>query len=92
MPKWDIVFVPESEDDLERLSPTIRKRIIKKLDWFQNNFDTITPLALGGKWQDFFKFRVGNWRVIYQIDWSTYEIIIIAIDHRSKIYKRKRTY
>ena len=68
MPKWDIVFIPESEDDLEGLSPTTRKRIIKKLDWLQNNFETITPLALGGKWQEFFKFRIGDWRVIYDID------------------------
>ena len=90
--KWDIVFIPESEADLAKLSPPVRKRIIKKLDWFQNNFDAITPLTLGGKWQAFFKFRIGDWRVIYEIDWSAYEIVIIAIDHRSKIYKRKRIY
>ncbi len=57
MAKWKMFFAPEAEDDLEKLTISIRKRVIKKIEWLQNNFDDITPLGLGGSWQGFFKIR-----------------------------------
>lgn len=89
MEKWFVVFVSEAENDLENLNQILRKRIVAKLDWLQNNFDEITPLALGNEWKGFFKFRIGDWRIVYKIDWDKNKIIIVLIDHRSKIYKRK---
>lgn len=70
MLKWKLSFTPEAEDDLAKLDKEIRKRIIKKLDWLENNFEKITPLPLGGEWQGFFKLRVGGWRVIYEVNYE----------------------
>ncbi|KKS16134.1 MAG: plasmid stabilization system-related protein [Parcubacteria group bacterium GW2011_GWB1_41_6] len=89
MSKWDVSFGDEAESDLRKLNTLARKRIINKIEWLQENFDSITPLALGGEWRGFFKLRIGDWRVIYKIDWNKNKIIIIIIDHRTKIYKRR---
>ncbi len=89
MPKtWIIKFVPEAEEDIDRLSSVVRRRIIKKLDWLEKHFDSITPLPLGGRWRGFFKLRVGHWRIIFKIEWKKNRIIVIVVDHRTKIYKR----
>lgn len=85
---WIIKFVPEAEKDIERLSLAIRRRILKKLDWLQKHFNTITPLPLGGRWRGFFKLRISHWRVIYKIEWKESRIVIVVVDHRTKIYKR----
>jgi len=85
---WGLVFDSDAEKDLSKLDKTIQKRIIVKLDKYLNNFNDIEPLALTGKWQGFFKFRVGDYRIIYDINYKEKEIIILIIGHRSRIYKK----
>ncbi|KKR31863.1 MAG: plasmid stabilization system-related protein [Parcubacteria group bacterium GW2011_GWF2_39_8b] len=87
MLRWKVIFSLDAQDDLDNLSRSVRDRVFDKLGWFENNFDSITPLLLTGKFNGFYKLRVGDWRVMYQIDWNKNYIIIHVIDHRSNIYK-----
>ena len=89
MPKWTLDFTLKAKADLEKLDKNLRKRIIKKIDWLLENFDKITPSALGSEWRGFFKLRVGDWRVIYKVNWDKNQIIIYLIDRRDKIYKKR---
>ncbi len=89
MSKWRLNFTPEAETDLEKLDKKLQRRIIDKLDWLLVNFDKIVPSALGGSWQGYFKLRVGDWRILYKIDWSKDLVIVYLIDRRDKIYKRR---
>lgn len=90
MSQWKVKFTFEGEEDLDRLDTQIRKRVIEKILWFRDNFEQIIPLPLGGRWQGFFKLRVGDWRVIYEVENLEKQIIIHRIDRRDKIYKRRR--
>jgi len=89
MARWTLIFTPEAEDDLARLDKQLKGRVIDKMDWLRANFEQITPLPLGGGWQGFFKLRVGDWRVIYEVVQDEKVIKIRVIDHRDKIYKRR---
>ena len=82
-----IVFSPSAQNDLEKISTVIRARLFDKLEWFENNFDSITPLFLTGQWKGFCKLRMGDWRVLYQIDWSRNYLMVHVIGHRKDIYK-----
>ncbi len=88
MSSWTVDFLPEAENDLAKLDRPIRRRIIDKIDWLRENFDLITPLPLSGEFKEFYKLRVGNWRVIYKINWRKRIITICYIDRRDKIYKK----
>lgn len=90
MPKWSVEFTGEAEKDLSVLDGFIRKRIIKKLEWLENNFSEILPTVLTADFRDYFKLRVGDWRVFYQVDWYRNIITIRYIDHRSKAYKKSK--
>ena len=57
--------------------------------WFTTNFQNITPLPLGGRWKGFFKLRVEDWRIIYEVSHDSRLVIVHAIDTRDKIYKRR---
>jgi mRNA interferase RelE/StbE len=87
MRKWKIEFTFEADEDLDKLDKRIRKRVIEKVIWLRDNFNQIIPLPLSGKWQGFFKLRIGDWRVIYEIEAVKNQITIHRIDHRDKIYK-----
>lgn len=88
MSKWEVVVTKEAERDLARLGQEIRKRVLQKIKWLEENFDLVTPLPLGGKWRGFFKLRVGDWRIIYEMEIANKQIVIHYIDLRDKIYKR----
>lgn len=89
MTRWAIEFQPEAEEDLSRLSDMVRGRVIDKLDWLEKNFDDIIPLTLTGEYKGFYKLRVGDWRVIYKINWKGRVIIVCYIGHRGKIYNKR---
>ena len=76
---------------LRKLDPQIAKRILTFLR------DRIAPLddprsigeALKGKeFGDFWKYRIGDWRIIADLDDGIMLITVIRIGNRREIYRR----
>lgn len=88
--KWRVEVSESGNRDIARLDHTIRLRVLEKLSWLEDNFDFVIPLVLQGEYKGFYKLRVGDWRIIYTIDWSAKYITVEYVDLRDKIYKRKR--
>jgi len=63
MSEWSVGFERSAERDLEKIEQKTRRRIIEKLYWLAQNFDVTFPQKLEGEWGDFYKLRVGDWRV-----------------------------
>ena len=87
MKYWSLEFQPTAERDLAKLDWQIRRRIIDKLDWLLKNFDTVVPSILANEFREFYKLRVGDWRIIYKVNWNNCTILVCYIDRRDKIYK-----
>ena len=51
------------------------------------NFENITPEPLIKELKGLFKFRIGDWRIVYSLEEDD-TIVIQYIGHRSQIYKR----
>lgn len=90
MPKWSLEFSPDAERDLARLDGVVRRRVIEKLDWFLAHFDALFPVPLAGDFREFYKLRVGDWRIFYDINWNKYLIRVVYIENRNKAYKKRR--
>ena len=87
---WKIEFLPEAEKDLTKIDRPIAQRILRFL------YDRIRPLedpksigeALKGpELGKYWKYRVGDYRVICQLKESEITIIVIRIGHRKDIYR-----
>ncbi len=89
MTQWSLHFAEEAEEDLGTLDLPIRRRMLEKLEWLMENFDSLIPAPLGAEWSDFFKLRAGDWRAMYKIQWADHRIVVEYIDRRDKIYKRR---
>ncbi|MBE9056732.1 type II toxin-antitoxin system RelE/ParE family toxin [Sphaerospermopsis sp. LEGE 08334] len=83
---YSVSFESESITDLDNLDQVVRLRILNKIQWLSGNFEQITPLSLTGQWSGFYKLRVGDYRVIYELDLEKQLIIIVRIGHRREIY------
>jgi len=64
----------------------IRERIQVKIDEMGCRLGTFPHYRMEAA--DTFRLRVADYRVIYQFDIARNEILLIALGHRSEIYKR----
>lgn len=85
---YQYFFTPQALKQIKKLPLSIQKRIIKKLDFYcQKNSlsqaDYLTDSRLGS-----FRFRVGDYRVIFDQE-DNNSIIILKIGHRRDIYKTR---
>ena len=84
---YQVIILPKAFEDLSRIDKTVSKRITDKLTWLSENAEAIMPLPLGGKYSSFYKLRIGDWRVIYDINHDTKVITIHKVGHRREIYE-----
>lgn len=88
MADWQVELVSKAHADLAKLDRPMRWQVLSRLEWLAANFDTLQPAPLHGDWKGFFKFRIGDWRVVYSFESSKRLIKVHQIDRRDKIYRR----
>ncbi len=75
--------------DLAALDRQVASRVARRIRWLAENIEAIKPLPLSGELSDFYKLRVGDYRVIYEI-LSTDQILVIhAVGHRREVYRSR---
>ncbi len=89
MGDWQFNITDQGKADLKNLDAKVRQRTLEKIQWFIENFKNLAPIPLGGSWSGFFKLRVGDWRIVYEINYSEHRITVCAIDNRDKVYKKR---
>jgi mRNA interferase RelE/StbE len=83
-----VVLTVSAQRDISGLAPTIRTRVLTRMRWLGDNASVIPHQALRGEeWQGAFRFRVGDYRVIYRLDRTTEALTILKIGHRSDVYR-----
>ena len=86
---YGVEFRQEAVDGLHHLDKAVAQRILRRLRWLSDNFDTVTPEALTAELKGLFKLRVGSYRVIYEVKRSERLLTIHFVGHRKDIYRKK---
>jgi len=85
---FQVILVTEAQADIKRLNPAIQTRILDKLEWMGENAGLLRHQSLHGQeWSKCFKRRVGDYRIIYQIDWPARRLLVLKVGHRREVYK-----
>ncbi|MGB9700129.1 MAG: type II toxin-antitoxin system RelE family toxin [Thermodesulfobacteriota bacterium] len=84
---YKLDFSVEGRNSLAPVDKEVAQRILDKLKWLVQNVEFISPLPLHGKFSGLFKLRVGDWRVIYEINYKGRVITVHKVGHRREIYK-----
>ena len=82
---YEIVFSDKAFKQLKKLENNIQERIIKVLERIRIRPESFVTKIVGDPG---FRLRVGEYRVIVDIDNDKLLILVIKIGHRSKIYKK----
>ncbi|MCK5164140.1 MAG: type II toxin-antitoxin system RelE/ParE family toxin [Desulfobacula sp.] len=88
---WIIKFIPKIKRELKKLDKKDSKNI---LDFLENE---VLPLEdprtiaikLKKNLKEFYKFRVGNFRIIADIQDNQLLILVVRIANRKDVYKKK---
>lgn len=86
---WKIKFHKNADDSFAELETTTKKRIKKFLDKLvQVDNPRSQGKVLIADHHGLWRYRVGNYRLICDIQDKEIIILVLNIGHRSKIYKR----
>ena len=81
---YKIIWDKKALDFFNKLQPIISKRIYKKISGLKGNPFSKDIKRL--KREKAFRLRVGDYRVIFDIDIKNRVIIILRLGHRKNIY------
>lgn len=88
---WKIELTKAAEKELDKLDQQIAKRILMFL------YERVAPLddprsigdsLTGSKLGDFWKYRVGSYRIVADIQDAKLQILIVRIGNRGKVYRK----
>ena len=87
---WKIKFLPEAEKDLQQIDRPVVKRILRFLNEririLEDPRKIGDPLK-GPKLGKYWKYRVGDYRIICQIKESEIIILVVRVGYRKEIYR-----
>ncbi|MDE0280996.1 MAG: type II toxin-antitoxin system RelE/ParE family toxin [Gammaproteobacteria bacterium] len=87
---WRIEFDRAAERELDKLEPQIARRILKFIqDRIANRDDprSIGEALKGDRLGSYWKYRIGDYRVITSIEDTDMRIIIVRIGDRKDVYR-----
>lgn len=85
---YGIRLLDAAAKQLQQLDPTVARRTVRRMQWLGEHFDEISPEALTGELSGLFKFRVGDYRFLYEVLESERVIVVHFVGHRRDIYRR----
>lgn len=84
---YTIKFTESSDKELKKLERDTQERIVKVLERIRIRPEDFVEKLVG---ETGFKLRVGDYRVILDIDNKELIVLVIKIGHRKNIYKNNR--
>ena len=88
---WRVEIDPAVERELRRIDPQVARRI---LTFLHDRVAQLTdPRSMGealkgSRLGTFWKYRVGDYRIIASIEDGSLRILVVRIGHRSAVYRR----
>jgi mRNA interferase RelE/StbE len=83
---WAVEFERRAEKDLERLDPQVKQRVLGAIGRLSDDPGSADLRRLTGRAES--RLRVGDWRVIIELDVAARAIIIQRILPRGRAYDR----
>lgn len=83
---YEVVFGREAARTLERLTPAMRGRVFQALETARVN--PLRAKRLRGELEGLFSLRIGEMRVVYEVDPEEMVMVVHAIGPRGDVYKR----
>lgn len=83
---YEVEITPAAKRQIKKLTTIVQRAIIERLEQL-----AIEPRPLGvlkmEKEEDLYRVRVGDYRIIYEIQDRVLLIVVVKVGHRSNVYR-----
>ena len=83
---YDVIWHEKALDDLKSLDRQISKKIIDRVKNYLSQSPEKIGKPLKGVLKGLYRYRFGDYRIIYTIDRAEKQISILYVGHRKDIY------
>jgi mRNA interferase RelE/StbE len=84
---YRIEFSPRADRQYRKLPPSVQARLKPRIDALAQN-----PRPPGveklSESENFYRIRVGDYRVVYQIEDDVLLVLVVKVEHRKEVYRR----
>ena len=87
MASYEIAFKPSVEKDLRTVSAKVRARILARIAGLREEPFPRQAIKLAGG-QAWYRLRVGDYRIVYGVDFGTRQVVVQYVRHRRDAYRR----
>jgi mRNA interferase RelE/StbE len=87
MDLYKIEFKQSAERDIRKIAPTLIPNILRRIEALAINPFPRQSFKLSGV-EVTYRMRVGNYRVIYEVDPEAKTIIVHYVRHRREVYRK----
>jgi len=81
-----VQLTPAAERDLRGLSTDVQRRVVKKLRALATDPRPSGVKKLAAE-DDVYRIRVGDYRILYQIEDAVLLVLVVRIRHRRNVYR-----
>ncbi len=87
---WKIEFERAAQKELDNLDKPVARRILKFLYHRVGKLDDPAKIGqrLRGDLSEFWKYRVGDYRIICSLEHDRLVVLVLRIGHRREVYLR----
>jgi mRNA interferase RelE/StbE len=86
MASFNIAFKPSVQKDFHRLSKSAAGRVVKRIEKLKDEPFPHGVDKLEGA-ERLYRLRVGDYRIVYQVDTRVQQIVILYVRHRRDVYR-----
>ena len=84
---WQVDFGPRAERALKKLDRQTAARVIAYVEDAAAGDPRARGKALTGDLGSFWRYRVGDWRVICRIEDARLVVLVVDLGHRREVYR-----
>lgn len=84
---WKIEFTPAALRQLKKIDPENGRRILVFLRTEITNDPRSRGKALKGALRKFWRYRIGEYRVLVRIEGDKLLVLVVRVGHRKEIYR-----
>jgi mRNA interferase RelE/StbE len=85
---YKVAYLDSVEEDLRKLDKTTAKKILNRIETYLARDPKELGKPLKGDFQGYWRYRWGDYRVIYRIAEQEILIIVLRISHRKEVYSQ----
>lgn len=86
--RYRVEITPSAQRELSKLAKTVQKRIDERIQALAKNPRPPGSKKLEGE-GDFYRIRVGDFRIVYQVEDKVLLVVVVRIGHRREVYRSR---